>query len=59
MRSSPLDCVAAQITPEEGRIIEPERARRYLEKYFQDAHLSIYWGSAEDFVQELQRHWEA
>ena len=41
--------VAAQIDPEEGRILEPERARRYLESYFQDADISIYWGSAEDF----------
>jgi CHAT domain/SIR2-like domain len=50
--------VAAQIDPEEGRILEPERARRYLERYFQDADISIYWGSAEDFVQELQRRWQ-
>lgn len=49
--------VAAQIDPEEGRILEPERARRYLESYFQDAYISIYWGSAEDFMQELQRLW--
>ncbi len=50
--------VAAQITPEEGRILEPERARRYLEKYFQDARISIYWGSADDFVEELYQHWK-
>jgi hypothetical protein len=50
--------VAAQIDPEEGRILEPERARRYLERYFQDADISIYWGSAEDFVQELHRRWQ-
>ncbi len=46
--------IAAQIDPEEGRILEPERARRYLETYFQDADISIYWGSAEDFVREMQ-----
>jgi len=50
--------VAVQIDPEEGRILEPERARRYLESYFQGADISIYWGSAEDFVQELQRRWK-
>jgi len=50
--------IAVQIDPEEGRILEPERARRYLESYFQDADISIYWGSAEDFVQELQRRWK-
>jgi hypothetical protein len=50
--------IAAQIEPEEGRILEPERARRYLESYyFNDAYISIYWGSAEDFVKELWRNW--
>ncbi|MCP4400098.1 MAG: CHAT domain-containing protein [bacterium] len=50
--------IAAQINPEEGRILEPERARRYLEEYFDDADISIYWGSAEDFVRDLQRQWK-
>jgi hypothetical protein len=50
--------VAVQIDPEEGRILEPERARRYLESYFRDADISIYWGSVEDFVRELHRRWE-
>lgn len=47
--------IAAQIDPEGGRLIEPERARKYLEQYFQDADTSIYWGSAEDFLSELDR----
>ena len=51
--------VAVQIDPEESRILEPERARRYLEQYFGDASISIYWGGAHDFVKELQQHWEA
>jgi hypothetical protein len=50
--------VAVQIDPEEGRIQEPERARRYLESYFQDADISIYRGSVEDFIQELHQRWE-
>ena len=50
--------VAAQITPEEGRILKPERARRYLEEYFQDVDISIYWGSVEDFIRELHKHFE-
>jgi hypothetical protein len=46
--------MAAQIEPEEGRILEPERARRYLENYFsKGAAISIYWGSTADFVKEL------
>ncbi len=49
--------VAVQIDPEEGRILEPERARRYLESYFRDADISIYWGSVEDFARELLERW--
>ena len=45
--------VAAQIDPEGGRILEPERARKYLETYFQGADISLYWGSAEDFLSDL------
>lgn len=51
--------VAAQVDPEEGRILEPERARRYLEQYFQGADISIYWGSAEDFVKDLSGRWQS
>lgn len=47
--------IAAQIEPEEGRILEPDRARRYLENYFsKGADISIYWGSADDFLGDLQ-----
>ena len=50
--------VAVQIDPEEGRSLEPLRARRYLEEYFQDADISIYWGSAEEFIKELWARWK-
>jgi glutamyl-tRNA synthetase len=50
--------VAVQIDPEEGQILKPAGARRYLESYFEDADISIYWGSSEDFVQELGRRWQ-
>lgn len=49
--------VAAQIDPQQGRFLEPDRARQYLESYFQGAEISIYWGSAQAFVRELQRRW--
>ncbi len=50
--------IAAQIEPEEGRILEPERARRYLENYFaKGADISLYWGSPEDFITELSNRW--
>jgi hypothetical protein len=51
--------IAGQIMPEEGRFLEPERARSYLETYFKDAAISIYWGSVEDFSKELLAQWNA
>src|SRR5271166_2422281 len=58
-RRSKYAHVAAQIDPEEGRILEPLRARKYLESYFQqEAAISIYWGSPEDFARDLLERWE-
>ncbi len=51
--------VAVQIDPEEGATIDAGRARRYLESYFSSARVSLYWGSAEHFVKELQDAWSA
>jgi len=45
--------LAAQIEPEENRIQNPERARRFLKKYFAPGKVSIYWGSALDFLNDL------
>jgi hypothetical protein len=50
--------VAVQIDPEAAGLMEPELARRYLEKVFQRAMINIYWGKAERFIEELQQEWE-
>jgi hypothetical protein len=50
--------ISAQIEPEEGLLLNPGRARRYLETYFArdpDIKLTIYWGSAREFMTELTR----
>jgi hypothetical protein len=44
-----------QIDPEEGRIYDVAGARKYLESYFEDAEISIYWGSPDDFARDLRR----
>ena len=50
--------MAAQIEPEEGRIIDPAGARGYLEEYFKNsASINLYWGSAQEFVKELWNQW--
>lgn len=44
-----------QIDPEADRIRSIDRARSYLEKYFDlTDRISIYWGSVEDFARELR-----
>lgn len=47
--------VAAQLDPDEDRVLSPERTRTYLERYFADADISLYWGTVDDFVAELER----
>jgi hypothetical protein len=49
--------VAVQIMPEEGTLL-PARARGYLEDYFRDADMGMYWGSADDFIRELGQRWQ-
>jgi hypothetical protein len=45
--------VAAQVAPEEGRNIDTERARDYLETAFGKADVTIYWGTVDDFLRDL------
>jgi SIR2-like domain/CHAT domain len=45
--------LAVQIDPEDGRNLDPDGARRYLQRYFQDADIRIYWGHVTDFAREL------
>ncbi len=46
---------AAQIEPEEDRIIDVKRARRYLEEYFEGENIEIYWGSTQEFLEALKQ----
>lgn len=45
--------IAGQVAPDEERFLLPERAQSFLEGYFQNADISIFWGSPEDFAREL------
>jgi hypothetical protein len=57
-RRSQYANIAGQILPEEGLFLDPERARRYLESYSRGAEISVFWGSVDDFMQELNKKWE-
>jgi hypothetical protein len=47
--------VAVQIGPEDGRIQNVQRARKYIDDYLGDP-FSLYMGSPEEFLQELVTH---
>jgi hypothetical protein len=47
---------AAQIEPEEDRILDIKRARKYLEAYFHGENIGIYWGSSKEFLLGLQEY---
>lgn len=46
--------IAGQVMPDEQNFTLPERAQRYLESYFQQTDISLFWGSVDDFAHELQ-----
>ena len=50
---------AAQIDPEEAQAVDPVRTRKYLEQYFEGSDITIFWGTAEDFLRELKVRLEA
>lgn len=37
---------------------EPD-ATSYLDRYFGSMRVRVYWGTAEEFMKELSRRWEA
>ncbi len=47
--------IATQITPTPEKILSPERAIDYLEEYFRDASIHIFWGSPQDFIRALRQ----
>ncbi len=52
--------VGVQINPDEHSFADVERARKYIESYFQEGKggapsISIYWGTAADFLKELRK----
>jgi hypothetical protein len=52
-RLSNYSHAAAQLVPEEDRIRDAERARRYLEQYFKGELINLYWGNSDDFLNDL------
>jgi hypothetical protein len=47
--------IGVQVELDETRHISPKRARKYLEKYFGNSEITIFWGSSSDFLTELNK----
>lgn len=45
--------IGVQVELDDTRNISPKRARKYLEKYFDTAEVTIFWGTSSDFLAEL------
>lgn len=49
--------VAIQLRPSDLAQPDEERALDFLEKYFEDLQIKVFWGTAEEFADELWRRW--
>ena len=37
---------------------QKQKAQEYLHRYFGDLKIRVYWGTCQDFAQELKSRWE-
>lgn len=49
--------IGVQVELDDARNIDSHRARKFLEKYFGESEINIYWGKSDDFIGELARQW--
>lgn len=52
--------VSVQLVPGENRASEAQRAKaqEYLDRYFGELKIRVYWGTCREFATELRRRWE-
>jgi hypothetical protein len=50
--------VAVQLEIGEVKPTDMAAVQSFLQEYFQDAEINVYWGSMEQFVAELRQEWE-
>jgi len=51
--------VGVQLDPSEENVANAQRAKKYLERYFLNSKIDIYWGTSADFLRELKRQLDA
>jgi hypothetical protein len=50
--------VAVQLDVDDVKVENIGSVQTFLQQYFQDAEINVYWGSMEQFVSELKEQWE-
>ena len=50
--------VAVQLDVDDVNVENIESVQTFLQQYFQDAEINVYWGSMEQFISELKEQWE-
>ena len=51
--------VAVQLDVDDVKVENIESVQTFLQQYFQDAEINVYWGSMEQFISELKEQWES
>jgi hypothetical protein len=51
--------VAVQLEFGEAGEAETTAVQTFLQQYFQEADINVFWGSPAQFAAELREHWEA
>jgi hypothetical protein len=51
--------VAVQLDVDDVKVENVESVQTFLQQYFQDAEINVYWGSMEQFISELKEQWES
>ena len=59
MGEDAVNHIAAQVDPEEGRLMDLAGTKDFLRDHFKSAKISIYWGTAEAFLADLDRTLQA
>lgn len=49
--------ISVQLAPGENDA-QKEKAIKYLNSYFKDSRISVYWGTCDEFAEELRTKWE-
>jgi len=55
-KSIAMSHVSVQLIP--GEVIDSDKAQQYLNNYFKELKIKVYWGTCRQFVAELKRRWQ-